>query len=1020
MVMRRPSRSEWRSRAALALVLAVVNVTATAGLGPATSRPHASKRPAAPGAGGLPVAFEPNVGQAPADVRFVGGGASLTATGAVLAGGRVTLSFAGASGSAQIAGAGRLAGRANYLVGDDPARWKTNVPTYSAVRYDDLYPGVDLVWYGRGSALEYDLVVAPGADPSAVSFELRGAPAPEVDADGALVAGGLRFGRPVAYQEIGGERRAVASRYALLEGGCVGLRLGDYDRRFPLVVDPEVGYSYPVADAGRDISLFGLAVDATGASYVVGSVKTANDSGAFAGDVFVAKLNPEGTALVYSTTIGGSNTDTARDVAVDAAGNAYVTGETESNDFPATAGAFQTTRGSSNSTPDAFVVKVGPAGDAVVYASYLGGAATDLGNGVAVDQAGNAYLTGTTSSTNFPVAAASQATSGGSFDAFLTKVNPAGSARVYSTYLGGSESDGAAEIALDAAGSVYLTGGTFSTNFPVTAGAFQSSLAGASDGFWTKLDVSGQRTASTYLGGSGDDNIGALAVDASGRSYLTGASNSADFPLVAAVQTTIAGNFDAVVVVLDATGAGLDLSTFYGGSQYDTGAAVDVDEAGLVYVTGDTFSADFPTVDPVQSAFGGGVSDLFVLRLDPGAAGAGGRGGAVVGYSSFLGTARAEFNFGAGLDQSGSLLVGGYRPDLSPNGSENEEGEVSQVTFEPLVLADLELSQFTSFASVVGDDDVLTIVLTVSVTSRDTCGGPAAPNARFGVHIPEGLRVAGFRGDPGVSLPELAEFGTFTFEYNDTVPFGRTVSGTIILTFGDDVPNRAFQLRAFAGVTGALECSYTNNDREADLNPATEEFVPGTRVLEFGVPKDGPAIPVAFLVANAPPLGARVSPANKTADVRAFNVYTSTQPNVQPVGANLLTSVPPHQTAVDVTTTPAGSFFVVTAVTDSGESPPSNEVGGELPVVTKLKVSASKIAATGTGFASDVRVIFGGLPFSTAPKLKRNNTKLTQKGPLVTGQSIGDVLNGFVTPGSTVTVLFVNGNGNGVAVEYTR
>ncbi len=1029
-------RFPWRVIAACGLA-AVVTLTASgATAGPAPARTERRPIVAAsgentdskPSFGSLPICFEPNVGQASAGVKFLtrGSNASLTATGAVLEGGGqpVTLEFVGASGTARASGITELPGRSNYLIGNDPSKWRANVPTYASIRIGQLYPGVDLVWYGKGRSLEYDLVVASGADPNSIAFELEGFPSPELEADGALVAGDVRLERPFAYQEIDGARQAVASRFVLREAGRVAFELGDYDRTLPLVIDPEIRYSYPVADAAKDFIVSGVTVDTTGAAYVVGSIAPA---GTGLRDVYVAKINAEGTGLVYSTTIGGARFDIAYDVAVDSAGSAFVTGETTSSDFPTTAGAFQAAFASANSAdPDAFVLKLSPAGDAPAYSTYLGGAKFDHGRDIVIDAPGNAYVTGTTTSTNFPTTEPEQAGNGGLADAFMTIVNPTGSARVSSTYLGGSGSENGEGIAIDPAGNVTIVGATFSTDFPVTPGALQPTFGGGLiDGFWAKYDATGQRVGSTYLGGSGDDVARAVAVDATGNSYLTGEAGAADFPLVDPIQSTMAGVRDAFVSRIDAGGTSLSFSTFYGGGQYETGNAVAVDGVGRVTVVGDTYSTDFPTVDPVQSTFGGGLSDAFVLQVEPGAAA---RGiGATVRSATFLGNERANFGNDGFVDSSGGVFAGFTSPDLSQNGQENDEGGVTHYDSGPPVpRPDLEVSEID-----VGSLKIAGIerrAITVTVVSTTQCAGPEAPDATIELEIPEGIGF--FLADepffaPPIEIlesPAQTRSGKVIAKYAGSVPYdtdGTLVRLLVIVTVPSTPASTLFRIRASAKTSG-MDCRSDNNSLMLDLDTTKESVMVGSKRLQLKrleAVGGAPAIQLVNHLAGSSPGGGSEREAE---DVVGYNVYTSTQPNVQPVPANFFTMVPPNQTGVDVSTTPAGSFFIVTTVTDDGESAPSNEVGGVLPDVTKLKVSASKIVAQGTGFDAGVRVVFAGLPFSTAAKLKGGNTKVVQKGALVTGQTIGSFSDQLLGQGGTVIILLVNGNGNAVAVEYTR
>jgi Big-like domain-containing protein/beta-propeller repeat-containing protein len=421
--------------------------------------------------------------------------------------------------------------------------------------------------------------------------------------------------------------------------------------------NPALLYSTYLSGSGDDRG-HGIAVDAAGNAYVTGFTNSINfptTGGVFqpavsvGQDVFVTKLDPTGSGLVYSTYLGGNNADQGLGIALDAGGNAYVTGFTQSTNFP-TFAAFQTTlRG----VADAFVTKLNPTGSGLVYSTYLGGSDNDQGFGIALDASPipNAYVTGLTQSTNFPTTAGAFQTTfgGGTSDAFVTKLNPTGSGLVYSTYLGRSSSEQGRGIALDASPipNAYVTGFTNSTNFPTTAGAFQTTFGGGiSDAFVTKLNPLGTALVySTYLGRSLEEQGLGIALDASPtpNAYVTGFTFSSNFPTVAAFQTTFGGVADAFVTKLNPTGSGLVYSTYLGGLTSDEGFDIGVDAVGNAYVTGFTQSTNFPTFAAFQTTFGGGV-DAFVTKLNP-------TGSGLV-YSTYLGGSSSEQGFGIALDPS--------------------------------------------------------------------------------------------------------------------------------------------------------------------------------------------------------------------------------------------------------------------------------------------------------------------------------------------------------------------------------
>ena len=513
-----------------------------------------------------------------------------------------------------------------------------------------VYPGIDLVFYGNEGELEYDFELAPGADLRKVSLDLGGVNALRIDGAGDLVlttaAGPVVWRKPVAYQVENGERRNVASRYALRGGRRVGFEVAAYDRTQPLVVDPTLAYSTYLGGGGADIG-HAIAVDAAGNAYATGQTESVNfpGTGSLKGliDAFVTKFDASGTTRVYSVYLGGNGSDVAWGIAVDAAGNVHLTGETLSDDFPTTPTAYQRVRVTGR---DAFVLKLGPTG-ALLYSTLLGGTSPDegdRGNGIAVDTAGNMVVTGRTDSLDFPVTANAffPFHRGAVFDAFVAKVNPSASGAaslVYSTYLGGSLNDAGFAVALDTAGNAYVTGGTASVaDFPTTAGAYQAS-GNLTDAFFTKLNPTGTGIVySTFLGGSGTERANGIGIDAAGNAIIAGQTNALDFPTKNAVQPLHGGGFDAFVAKFDPAASGnasLLFSTFLGGTGDDVGRALAVDPSGRIYVTGATASnTTFPIANAVQPTYGGGTFDAFVTKLNA--------AGTTRLYSSFLGGTGAE------------------------------------------------------------------------------------------------------------------------------------------------------------------------------------------------------------------------------------------------------------------------------------------------------------------------------------------------------------------------------------------
>src|SRR5579871_3321710 len=482
----------------------------------------------------------------------------------------------GASRSRRLEGAMPQPAITTYLLGRDPRRWVRNVPSYQLVTYRDAWDGIDLRIYGLGHDLEQEFVVRPGASPARIRLTLRGVDGVRIAPDGSLVMrtafGTLRQARPQAYQHVGGTCVAVAARFQLLGGNAVGFRVERFDHTRPLVIDP---------------------------------------------------------VLLYSSYLGGVHDDVGSGIAVDGAGNTYVAGFTASQNFPVTAGVYQTTRKTIGVySYDLFVTKLSPAG-VPLYSTFLGGSSDDYlyTHGLAIDAAGNAYVTGQTTSDDFPVTpGAIQPTFGGNLDAFVAKLSADGTQLLYSTYLGGSGSGGLSGddfgfgIAVDAHGDAYVAGGTGSTDFPTTPGAFQRTLTGTFDAFVAKLNADGtQLLYSTLLGGTGfDRTVGGVVVDAAGNAYVTGLSQSTDFPTTPnARQRTLGGSSDAFLTVVAPDGGSLVYSTLLGGSGAEMGWGIALDGQGDVVLAGDSTSTDFPVTPGAYSTVFSGSDTAWVMKLRP-------------------------------------------------------------------------------------------------------------------------------------------------------------------------------------------------------------------------------------------------------------------------------------------------------------------------------------------------------------------------------------------------------------------
>lgn len=877
--------------------------------------------------GDIPLHFEANRGQAADDVAYLcrgpGYAVYLTETEAlfvlranrarssdgandpsVTAPERLRLRLAGANADPTISGADELPGKSNYFTGHDPSRWRTNVPTFAKVVYTAVYPGIDLVYYGNQRQLEHDFVLAPGADPGLIRFEVDGAESLDLDADGNLslcMPGGEAVLRaPVAYQEIGGRRQLIVSRY-VLDGGektekrlttegtenteeeskrqkvegeeqefamqrmpatkdtdgdesknqkseiqnqksfssSISFALGPYDPAYPLVIDPVLVYSTYLGGSGDDVGV-GIAVDDAGNAYVVGNTGSTSFPCEIAanctrlgsgGGSFVVKFNPSGSALVYSTYLANAG---ALAIAIDDAGNAYITGTTRSDDFPTTAGAFQTSKASG--FDNGFVTKISADGATLMYSTFLSGSMAGIGSagttacfGIAVDSTGHAYVTGQTNAYDFPTTpGALQPVRSGADDAFITKLNPTGSALVYSTFFGGDGSETGYGIVVDGGGHAYIAGETDGSglldgsDFPVTIGAFDplrgTNVFGRStdkDGFISKLSPDGSALIySTYVGGGNIDACMDIDIDPFGNAYVTGQTKSADLPTTGPLATPkdfVGTTGDAFAIKVTADGAALVYGTFLQRPGFAYGASIAADDAGNAYVTG--------------------FSDAWVVKIDP--------EGLEIVEDTTLSTAIYQGRAIAADAQGNAYVTGevldGSMPTKDPlqgslNG--NSDAFVTKVAMAPTRFA---LSAFfplqTGNAWTYRQDGSETVTRTIAGATVEVNGTPttliqdaAGFNAYF-THDENGLRLHRQDRPDGTTMvftPPITYFqphavvgnsiagngtaayspaggGTFTLDYSAMT----TVNATDIVTVPQD---RYFsvKLTVTAAITGSI------------------------------------------------------------------------------------------------------------------------------------------------------------------------------------------------------------------------
>ena len=683
-----------------ALILGTLLLTTgiAPGKSPASAPAPASARiPAVYGQ--LPLAFEPNQGQTDPQVRFLCRGAGYTLfftdTGSVLAldapkpvktrAGKGTgapardwvgFTLLGAKSHPQIAAGAALPGRSNYFIGNDPGQWRTGIPQFARITSAQVYPGIDLVYYGNQRRLEYDFRVAPGADPSAIRLSIRGARSASLDSHGNLVlhlsGGDVIEQAPVIYQDINGHRKTVAGRYSLATpdpaqsaGTEVGFQLADYDRTRPLVIDPMLVYSTYLGGISTD-SASGIAIDAAGDAYIVGTAASADFpttvgvyqrkrwGGVYS--VFVTKVDPAGSGLVYSTYIGGTSVtgDAGSSIAVDKAGDAYIAGVASSHNFPVTPGAFQKLYpGDGTDSTSGFITKLNPTGSALIYSTFLGGnegmGGGDTATGIALDSASNTYITGA-AGPGFPVTkGAYQTVKGGDFGVgYVTKLNATGSKLVYSTFV--AESTYATQtgaVAVDGTGSAYVAGYLYPANIN---DEYTNPMI-------VKLNPAGTKLLyGTYLASNFWGAADSIAVDGSAQAYVTGYTQATNFLVTAgAFQTTRPSAYATncpFVSKLNKAGTELLYSTYLGGSSGETGNAIAVDGTGSAVVTGKTVSTNFPTMNPTQPNVGGSeATNVFITKLNA--------TGSALLFSTYLGGRETDSGNGVALDADGNIYVAG-------------------------------------------------------------------------------------------------------------------------------------------------------------------------------------------------------------------------------------------------------------------------------------------------------------------------------------------------------------------------
>ena len=844
--------------------------------------------------GKIPLHFEANAGQVDEQVKFLSRGSGyslfLTSGEAVLALQKPTaegqkpkadvlrLKIAGANPLPQIAGENLLEGKTNYMVGSDPDKWTTNIANFERVRYSNIYDGVDVVYYGNGGQLEYDFVVGPNVSPDKIELAFDGSEDLTIVDNGDLI---FKFGdgellqhKPLAYQNIDGERKQVAANYQIqnlkskIQNRQVGFAIGDYDHSQPLIIDPVLSYSTYLG-GGSDTFGTSISVDSSGGAYVTGNTFALNfptvnpiqsTTNGQAG--FVTKLNPAGTAFVYSTYLGGNSNTFPSSIKVDSAGSAYVGGWTLSSNFPTTPGAYRGT--SPGGGRPSFITKLSPSGSSLSYSTYFAGV-VDL-TGIALDSSGNAFVTGYTQDALFPTTAGAYKTTLGTGindNAFVTKFNAAGSALVYSTFVGASApvagaqaSDEANAIAVDSSGNAYITGVTVSNNYPTTSGAFQIFPGGRRDAFVTKLNANGSALVySTYLGGGGQDRGMGIAVDAAGNAYVTGSFENADFPFTPnafrnGADERCCGSFtNSFLTKINPTGSALVYSTALSYSGGMSGSGVAVGSDGSAYVIGSEGLGAAYSVNAVQSV--SRSNDAFIVKMNPAGTG--------LAYSTYFGGSNGgAVGSAIALDSAGNAYVDGYTtasdfPVTSGAPQATKPGGQSNTAF----VAKIGVQTNDCPAITINPQPLPTAILGQSYNQQLTATGGVAPYTfslapNFGSNfLPRGLTLA---ADGTISgAPTTRDFGTYLVTVQAVAANGCIGIRTLQFVFVERQPilqvsvlGRGVILR---GRENRYTFAYTNNgDADAFMVPLIIRIPkyftwrPDFRLLPTIQPLQGPSI----------------------------------------------------------------------------------------------------------------------------------------------------------------------------------
>ena len=740
---------------------------------------------------------------------------------------RISYNLIGNNQTVNSIGKQKQTGYKNYLIGNDTNKHSSNVGLYKEALVKNVYAGIDMRYYFDKGLLRYDYIVNPGADPSQIRFDIEGSEKTYLNTKNELVFttcfGEVKNADLYCYQEQ--DKRAVTAKFTKKNEGWA-IDLDAYNKNQTLIIDPLIystfigGNSYDYGDA--------ISIDSSGNTYITGRTWSTNydiTPGAFQiahqfVDVFVTKLNSTGSNLIYSTYLGGDSNDGGLSIAIDNLGAAFITGYSTSSNFNITSGAFQSVFGGNT---DVVVSKINSSGTALLYSTYVGGSGNDHGRSIAIDAIGNAYITGSSSSTNFNVTSSAFQTTndGGLFDIVVVKLNTNGSSLLYSTYIGGNGKDVGYSIALDSSSNIYITGETNSLNFDITPGAFKTAISGSIDGFVTKINSStGNLIYSTFLGGNGDDFANSIAIDNSSNAYITGETNSTDYNItLGSFQSTSGGGSDVFISKLNSIGSALIYSTLIGGSGADAGSSIALDNLGNAHITGLTNSTNYDiTSGAYQSTLGGNL-DVFVTKLNS--------TGASLIYSTYIGGSNNDRSTSIVIDSINNVYITGYTQstnyDITSGAFQTSLGGNDDVFVTKLCLSNPSLTLTSAVGTIsqnisLGAPIINTTYTTTGVTGVTFSGLPTGVTGNWASN------TVTISGTPTVT-------GTFNYTINLNGNCGTTSATGVITVLPSLVANPDTATTTFGVATtpiGNVRANDTYNGSVATSSNTTLSFVSST------------------------------------------------------------------------------------------------------------------------------------------------------------------------------------------------